>query len=215
MLHEEYKTTINVQNQCTAWALTGALLSYSSNLFQKHHQCIISVISHTYIPVIPHFYRVHKFTPSENQRHGHRHAQTKLLPMPSLVCKTQFMRRQSGKARRYSLLLMSEFTTRSDGWTSCSLYCLKLSSSPPAVALCLHLEAGRLWWLMHSPQGSRLKNLEFLQKCFADWWFSRTIFTEWSNSGKKKERKKHQHFKMPNLLQPLSFDKVMACRDGA
>lgn len=49
------------------------------------------------------------------------------------------MLRQSGNAPRYSLLLMSESTTRSDGWTSCSPYCLKPSSSPPAVALCLHL----------------------------------------------------------------------------
>lgn len=49
------------------------------------------------------------------------------------------MLRQSGNAPRYSLLLMSECTTRSDGWTSCSLYCLKPSYSPPAVALCLHL----------------------------------------------------------------------------
>lgn len=157
----------------------------------------MSVISHTYIPIIPHLCRVHNTSShrrSENQRHGHRHAQTKLLPLPSLVCKIQFMRRQSGNARRYSLLLMSEFTTRSDGWTSCSLYCLKPSSSPPAVALCLHLEAGRLWWLMHSPRGSRLKNLEFLQKCFAHWWFSRTIFTEWSNSGKRKEKKETSKF---------------------
>lgn len=76
------------------------------------------------------------------------------------------MLRQSGNAPRYSLLLMSESTTRSDGWTSCSLYCLKPSSSPPAVALCLHLER-RLWWLMHSLLGSRGKNVEFLLKCFA------------------------------------------------
>lgn len=53
---------------------------------------------------------------------------------------SQFMLRQSGNTPRYSLLLMSEITTRSDGWTSCSLYCLKPSSSPPAVALCLQLE---------------------------------------------------------------------------
>lgn len=45
-----------------------------------------------------------------------------------------------GSALRYSLLLMSKFTTRSDGWTSCSLYCLKPSSAPPAVALCLQCE---------------------------------------------------------------------------
>lgn len=59
----------------------------------------------------------------------------------------------SGNAPRYSLLLMSESTTRSDGWTSCSLYCLKSSSSPPAVALSFHAR-GRLWWLMQSLLGS-------------------------------------------------------------
>lgn len=32
---------------------------------------------------------------------------------------------------------------------------------------------------------------------------------------KKEKKKKHQNFKMANLLQPLSVDKVLACRDGA
>lgn len=80
----------------------------------------------------------HGHTQTHSRGH-HKSTQTKTPSSARPHVLQQFMLRQSGSAPRYSLLLMSESTTRSDGWTSCSLYCLKPSSFPPAVALCLHL----------------------------------------------------------------------------
>lgn len=108
------------------------------------------------------------------------------------------MHRQSGNAGSYSLLLMSESTTRRDGWASCSRYCLKASSSPllPAVALCLCWEAGRLWWLMHSPRGSQTKNLKFLCKCFLPIGDSLTQYLQTGASLENTiKRRKHQNFR--------------------
>lgn len=134
----------------------------------------------------------HKHIPRNKGPVTGSHKQKTLPTTPgSRAAKPKFMRRQSGNAGSYSLLLMSESTTRRDGWASCSRYCLKASSSllPPAVAPCLSWEAGRLWWLMHSPQGSQTKNLEFLRKCFLPIGDS---LTQYLQSGASLENKKRE-----------------------
>lgn len=149
-------------------------------------------------------------TKDNQEKPGHGLTQTKPAPNDGRLSrgkKPKFMRRQSGNAGSYSLLLMSESTTRRDGWASCSRYCLKASSSlpPPAVALCLRWEARRLWWLMHSPRGSQTKNLEFLCKCFLPIGDS---LTQYLQSGASRENKiessKHQIFRCLTFLADSS-----------
>lgn len=134
----------------------------------------------------------------------------------SRAAKPKFMRWQSGNAGSYSLLLMSESTTRRDGWASCGRYCLKASSSPlpPAVALCLRWEAGRLWWLMHSPRGSQTKNLEFLRKCFLPIGDSLTQYLQSGASLENKKREENIKILDARLFLAASswVNKVVACR---
>lgn len=99
------------------------------------------------------------------------------------------MLRQSGNAPRCSLLLMSGSTTRSDGWTSRTVYCLKPSPSPPAVAPRLHLggEAAVINAISAGISGRGPRSF-FLPKCSAHIaaGHSRDIDTLWSDVGKKK-----------------------------
>lgn len=89
----------------------------------------------------------------------------KMLPVP-VASYVKAVHAQTVRQRsRYSLLLMSCSTTRSDGWTYCSLYCLKPSFSPPAVALCLHL--GRETVMINAlSAGISGEEKKVLLKCF-------------------------------------------------